>query len=146
VPASFSSETVSFEGIYCTPAPAQDRLPVWYGAALSHRMVDRIVELGDGWYPIGVPSASELAPQIARLRDAFAAAGRDPATLGVRRALALVRDESRNLDLPATMAPIGELAGAGVTVFGITLRPGVETMSDVGTYLEGAVAAFHAAF
>jgi probable F420-dependent oxidoreductase len=145
VPASFKSDTVSFDGIYCTPLPVQPRLPIWYGAAMNERLARRIAETGDGWYPIGLPSVEELTPHIDLARAALTRAGRDPDELGVRRALALVRDENKNLDFGATMAPVPELAAAGVTVFGLNLRPGLESGKDVGRYLEQAVAAFRTA-
>ena len=93
VPASFTSPTVSFDDVYCTPLPAQARLPVWYGAAMTDRLAARIAELGDGWYPVGAPTAEELRTGGDVARKAFAEAGRDPSTLGVRRALVPVRTE-----------------------------------------------------
>ena len=142
VPASFTSATVSFEGIYCTPLPVQARLPVWYGAAMTDRLAARIAEVGDGWYPVGAPSADELRAGADVARKAFADAGRDPSTLGVRRALVPVRAEGGEVDLGATMAAVPDLQEAGVTVFGITLRAGLETASDVETYVAGAVRVF----
>jgi alkanesulfonate monooxygenase SsuD/methylene tetrahydromethanopterin reductase-like flavin-dependent oxidoreductase (luciferase family) len=142
VPASFTSPTVSFDGIYCTPLPVQERLPVWYGAAMTERLAARIAELGDGWYPVGAPSADELRAGGDVARKAFADAGRDPASLGVRRALVPVRTDGGDVDLAATMAAVPELRDAGVTVFGITLRAGLEAASDVEAYVSSAVAAF----
>jgi len=144
VPASFSSPTVSFENTYCTPLPVQSRIPIWYGAAMNDRLAARIAEMGDGWYPIGLPDAAELAPHIDKARAALTAAGRDASELRVRRSLALVRDANKEPDLPATMAPVGELAAVGVTAFGLTLRPGLEKPADAAPFLERAVAAFRA--
>src|SRR6478735_1891948 len=41
-PVSFSSPTISFDEIWAEPRPAQARIPVWYGGALTDRMVARI--------------------------------------------------------------------------------------------------------
>ena len=142
VPASFFSPTVSFRDIYCTPLPTQARLPVWYGAAMTPRLAARIAELGDGWYPVGAPTADELRAGADVARKAFEDAGRDPSELGLRRGLVPVRTEGGDVDLPATMAAVPELRDAGVTVFGITLRAGLETTSGVEEYVAAAVRAF----
>jgi probable F420-dependent oxidoreductase len=142
VPATFFSPTVSFRDIYCTPLPAQERVPVWYGAAMTPRLAARIGELGDGWYPVGAPTADELRSGADLARQALADAGRDPAELGLRRGLVPVRTEGGDVDLPGTMAAVPELRAAGVTVFGITLRAGLETASGVEAYVAAAVRAF----
>jgi probable F420-dependent oxidoreductase len=68
------------------PQPAGG-IPIWIGghtdAALS-----RVVEVGDGWHPLGLrpPVAlhpPELAARVRRLRELAAAAGRDPASITV---------------------------------------------------------------
>jgi probable F420-dependent oxidoreductase len=142
VPATFFSPTVSFRDIFCTPLPAQARVPVWYGAAMTPRLASRIAELGDGWYPVGAPTADELRAGADMARAAMEEAGRDPAELGLRRGLVPVRTEGGDVDLSATMAVVPELRDAGVTVFGITLRAGLETASGVEAYVAAAVRAF----
>jgi probable F420-dependent oxidoreductase len=68
------------------PQPAGG-IPIWIGghtdAALS-----RVVEVGDGWHPLGLRPPVELHPpelaaRVRRLRELAAAAGRDPASITV---------------------------------------------------------------
>ena len=75
---------------------------VLFSGTLHPRNVKRIVELGDGWIPIVGATSVEVADGIARLRDEYAAAGRDPDTLRVQAS-------ARSMDA------VPDLAAAGVT-------------------------------
>jgi probable F420-dependent oxidoreductase len=114
-PTTFESATVSFTEISCSPKPAQGRLPVWFSGTLTPRNLHRIVELGDGWIPIMGSTPEEVQRGAATLRSAYVEAGRDPGQLQVRHALTVVRGADGGVDLPATMAAVPGLAGAGVT-------------------------------
>jgi probable F420-dependent oxidoreductase len=70
LPASYSSETVSFAETFCSPQPAQERLPIWFAGALTARNLRRIVDLGDGWIPIMGASLDDIRDSAARLREA----------------------------------------------------------------------------
>jgi probable F420-dependent oxidoreductase len=107
--------------VWCRPVPAQPRLPVWFSGTLGERNVRRIAELGDGWIPIMGASVDELAAGTARLRDALAAAGREPDALQVRASVAPVRTDG-HLDLDATLAPVADLVAAGATDVHLPLR------------------------
>jgi probable F420-dependent oxidoreductase len=120
-PASFSSETVTFEGAWCRPRPDQARLPVWFGANATDRTARRIAALGDGWMPLSATSAEEIGAGVDLIADAYRAVGRDPAGLHVRTGLPLVRGEG-GMDLGATMAAVDPLVEAGVTSFAVNLR------------------------
>jgi probable F420-dependent oxidoreductase len=109
--------------VYCEPRPVQTRLPVWFSGTLHDRNVARIVELGDGWIPIMGASVDEIRAGAARLRDAFAAAGRDPAEFRVQAS-------ARDLDA------ISALAEADVTTIVLFARL---TDGDLG----GMVAEFN---
>jgi probable F420-dependent oxidoreductase len=113
-PASFHSETLSFDRVWCEPRPVQPRLPVWFSGTLTRRNLERIVRLGDGWIPIMTATRAELAEGAARLREALAAAGRSPAELRVRGSLEVVRRGGRP-DLERTLEGARELARAGAT-------------------------------
>lgn len=106
--------------VNCEPRPLQTRLPVWFSGTLHERNVRRIVELGDGWIPVGAPPADEIASGIATLRAAFEAAGRDPAELRVQAS-------ARTLDR------VPELAAAGVTSITLFLR----LIDDLATLVDG---------
>lgn len=116
-PASFESPTVSFTDLWCIPRPVQpDGLPIWFGVAPTPRNVARIVELGAGWVPVGT-DVDALRSGVRVLRDAFAAAGRDPASLGVRANVPIALGADGRVDLDRTLAEgIPQLRDAGATI------------------------------
>ena len=116
-PASFHSPTVSFDDLWCIPRPLQaGGLPIWFGVAPTPRNVERIVELGAGWVPVGT-DVGALASGVRVLREAFTAAGRDPATLGVRANVPVALGADGRVDLDRTLAEgIPLLRAAGATI------------------------------
>jgi probable F420-dependent oxidoreductase len=135
-PASYTGPTVSFSGIWCEPRPAQARLPVWLGAKATDRNCARVADWGDGWMPLEARTGSdELFEGIARLRAAFAAAGRDEDELQVRAGLPVVRGDV-GWDLPATRDAALRLAEAGVTHFSVNLRRNIASAGDARAFLE----------
>lgn len=114
-PASFDSPTVRFRDIVQLPAPVQPGgVPLWFGIAAKPRNCERIAELGAGWVPISVDPGA-IAPGVAKLREAFRAAGRDPGELGVRAGVRPIFASDGRGDLEATLAQVPAMAGAGVT-------------------------------
>jgi probable F420-dependent oxidoreductase len=131
-PARFESETLRFDGLWCLPRPLQaGGIPIWIGAAATPRNVARVVEFGSGWMPLG--DASGLRRGIARLREAFRAAGRDPASLGVRANVPVARGDT---DLDAALARLPELHESGVTVAAFALARFARRLEDVRPFLE----------
>ena len=119
-PASFHSPTVNFDGMFCSPRPpAGERIKVWFGGKFTPRQIRRVVSLGDGWMPYGGlrMTLAQKADAIGRLREAFVAAGRDPASLDICDGLPAVDGSvARTLDqVPAHVE-------AGVNVIRIHLR------------------------
>jgi probable F420-dependent oxidoreductase len=114
-PASFHSESVSFEKIWCEPKPVQQPLPVWFSGTLTPRNLDRIVRLGDGWIPIMNATREDLADGARRIREAWDAAGRDPQALRVRGTLDVVKGDDGRPHLERTLAGTHALAEAGAT-------------------------------
>ena len=79
--ASFAGEFVRFSPSWSWPKPVQQpRPPVLIGGAAGPTLFAHIAEYADGWIPIGGAGLSKAIP---RLRDALAAAGRDPDALEV---------------------------------------------------------------
>ena len=114
-PASFESETISFDNVYCRPAPAQTGgVPLWFGMAPSETNCQRIAELGVGWLPILVDPVA-IGEGVQALREAFSAAGRDPSELQVRAQLAPQFNADGSGDLEATLAQVEQSVAAGVT-------------------------------
>lgn len=73
-PASYSSDSVSFDHIWCQPAPTRPGgPPMWFGGSSLHRRaVERIVRWGSGFFPLHYVSADDWT----RLDTALAATGR----------------------------------------------------------------------
>jgi probable F420-dependent oxidoreductase len=135
-PATFASPSVTFEEIWCEPRPAQERLPLWLGAKATEANCARVADWGDGWMPLEARTGSdELIEGIARLRSAFATAGRSPDELRVRAGMPFVRGDD-GFDFPATREAALRLADAGVTHFSVNLRRSIASAADARTFLE----------
>jgi probable F420-dependent oxidoreductase len=140
-PVTFASPTISFTDLWSEPRPDQARLPVWFAGGANDRTVERVGELGDGWLPLAIP-LDEVGTTVERIRDAFRAAGRDPATLGVRQNLAVATGDAGGVDLDGTLAAVPELAAHGVTVVSVALGRFLRTRADVEPFLRDLGAAF----
>jgi probable F420-dependent oxidoreductase len=84
----WTEQTVTFEGTYervtgagLAPLPVQRPIPVWIGA-MSKPAYERVGRLADGWFPQLQPGP-QLQEARAIVDAAAAAAGRDPASLGI---------------------------------------------------------------
>ncbi len=79
--SEFRGDFVSFEPSWQWPKPVQQPRPrVLIGGAPGPTLVDHVAEYADGWMPFGGAGVREALP---KLRAAFEARGRDPATLHV---------------------------------------------------------------
>jgi len=135
-PASFRSETVSFEAIRCLPRPVQrGGPPLWIGGAATPGNLARLAEFGAGWMPIGLDDDA-FRDGLARAREAFAAAGRDPATLGVRATLAPVRGADGRVDVGASLAGLPRLRELGATLASVALPAFVASAAEAPDFLE----------
>jgi probable F420-dependent oxidoreductase len=144
-PVSFESSTVSFGPTWCLPQPVQRApitgIPLHYGMAATDAHVARMAELGAGWLPIHTTTPDELVGGIARLRDAFAAAGRDPATLQVRASARVKTDEHGQVDVDATAEANAHLAELGVTEAAVGLGRHCTDAASIEAFVAAAVAA-----
>lgn len=117
-PASFSGTTVEFSGAYSKPFPRQaGGPPIWFGLSLSDRNVMRIADLADGW--IATTSrdhSAELVTNIQRLRSAFEARGRDPASLTVCLTVPASASSYSDLDFDSMLVEATSYVAAGVTI------------------------------
>jgi probable F420-dependent oxidoreductase len=123
LPASYSSSTTSFEDVFCSPQPVQERLPVWFSGTFTARTRRRIVELGDGWIPIMGASVDDIAVGACELRAAT----------------------DRPIDVQAplrSMDDVPELVAAGVTNVYLNAMSVAAKPPDVIDRLPGLVADF----
>jgi probable F420-dependent oxidoreductase len=134
-PASYDGRFVSFREVHCEPRPASGSIPVWFSGPLNRRTLRRVVELGEGWLPIMDATPEQIAADVARLRDAYAAAGRDPAALDVSFAVRPQRGPAGGRDLDRTLELALELGEAGVT-FASLFAPAFTTADDAGSWVE----------
>ena len=130
---SFVSPTVSFADILSLPKPSRE-IPLWFGMAATPTARPWMAELAAGWVPMAV-DPRQLAVDIAALREAYTAAGRDAATLRVRAGLPLRVGDQRRQDLGATLDGISAAAAAGVTDVEIFVAAFVGSASDVDSVL-----------
>jgi probable F420-dependent oxidoreductase len=115
-PACYSGEHYSFRDVYFEPKAFRPEGPaLWLGGAGMHRrMLDRIVRYGDGFNPLGRPSAE----QMRRLDGALRTAGRDPGELELVGGTRAVFPDDRSVaDLGQALATIPAQVAAGFTTF-----------------------------
>ncbi len=122
-PAALHTPTLSFRDVYCEPKPLQPGgVPIWIAGTLHPRNLARLVVHGDGWIPIMGESVDGIAAGVARIREAWTAAGRDPSTLEVQAPLRMATGDGNRPDLAASMASVPDLIAAGATDVIVTLK------------------------
>jgi probable F420-dependent oxidoreductase len=136
MPASFTSETTSFDDTFCAPQPAQQRLPVWFAGALTARNLRRIVELGDGWIPIMGASLDDIRAGAERLR----AATERPLVVQAPAPVEKAADGSR--DPAATMAGVPSLLAAGANDIYVNVASFASSPAEAPDALRRLITAF----
>jgi probable F420-dependent oxidoreductase len=115
--ADYSSDDLTFRAIHQMPKPVQPGgVPIWVSGSVNPPVVRRLVRFGTGWIPWG-RSQRDVVSGIREMRDAVAAAGRDPYEVKVLSRLSLAIRTDGLPDAERTMAPVDGLAQAGVTDF-----------------------------
>ena len=101
---SFHGEHVSFGDIVFEPKCVQrPHVPIWIAGGTGPRPLRRLLELGDGWMPMGGRLDGELRDTVSRVREDALAAGRDPDsitfryTIGIGTANAALASISRSI-------------------------------------------------
>ncbi|ROO85313.1 putative F420-dependent oxidoreductase [Actinocorallia herbida] len=114
-PASVDLPTLSFDGLWCDPKPVAPGGPaILFSGPLTARNLRRITGLGDGWIPIMGEPVAGVAEGVARIRRAWAEAGRGGAVPRVRHTLPVARTDG-SPDLDRTLDHTAALSDAGVT-------------------------------
>jgi probable F420-dependent oxidoreductase len=143
-PASFRSETVSFEGLYSMPQPVQKRIPILLAMKANEKNAGLVAELCDGWEtgPDDSKSADKLREGVRIYRAAFAAAGRDPQDLIVKSHLFPQRTEQGEIDWELTFSNVPALLEAGATEFACAMPIGMKSpvpMDEIAGFMDQLV-------
>lgn len=136
-PATYRGTTVEFENVYSLPTPPQgEDLRISFGIPAGPRGLAEIARLGVGYCP-ALHLGGDIADSIAKARAAYAAAGRDPASLVVTSELPMTppRDRAGAPDWDATFAAAAELREAGVDVLLTHVVPHCDTMAQVEEFM-----------
>jgi len=118
-PASFQSETVSFNELCSHPRPVQKRIPILLAMKPTQANAEQIAILGDGWEtgPEDAENLGLMRQNVDLIRAAFSNAGRDPDSLMVRTYLPLTWKADGRLDVERSLDAAGPLVEAGVNQF-----------------------------
>lgn len=118
-PATFSSQSVSFEEVFCEPSPVQPRLPIWFGGVLHARNLRRITELGDGWIPIMTAGVDDVRAGA----RALAATGLTPPSgrWEILASAIVGVDAQDRPDIARTIESVPALVDAGATDIHVSL-------------------------
>jgi probable F420-dependent oxidoreductase len=91
---TFSGNYVTFSDIVFEPKCAQEpHVPIWIAGGTAPAPLRRVLELGDGWMPMGGDLDTELRGTVARLKEGAAERGRDPGELTFRYTIGIGRAE-----------------------------------------------------
>jgi probable F420-dependent oxidoreductase len=89
----WADPVISYKGKYheieeagLNPLPGRD-IPIWFGGS-ADAVLRRTGRIGDGWMPQSAPD-EKAREQIATIREAAEAAGRDPQSVGIEARLTL---------------------------------------------------------
>jgi probable F420-dependent oxidoreductase len=140
-PATFRSETVSFEGLFSMPQPVQTRIPILVAAKANEKNASLVAELCDGWEtgPDDSKSLDKLKEGVQIYRQAFAAAGRDPNRLIVKSHLFPQRTEQGELDWDRTFSSVPPMLEVGVTEFACAMPIGMNapmSLDEIARFMD----------
>jgi probable F420-dependent oxidoreductase len=78
----FNGKFHTIEDAGINPLPPKRSIPIWYGGHADVTL-RRVVKWGDGWMPLAYAPGDEATAAFDKLRGYAAAAGRDPASIGI---------------------------------------------------------------
>ena len=142
-PATFHSDSFSFERIWCEPKPVQARLPIWVAGAPHARNLDRLIRFGDGWIPPAYAELTSFARDAAIVREAWAQSDRDGA-VEIQGDLDVVTGDNGRPDIATSLsagAPL--LLAAGATTINVVLPLFVGRLERVPAFLDQLMASWN---
>lgn len=138
-PASFEGRHYRFEDVHLEPKPTTPEGPgIWIGGSSIHpAVVRRLLAFGDGFHPLGQPSDADLA----ELRDAVRAGGRDPDELewigGIRGRFP---DETSAADLDEALEQVPGQVARGFTSICVKPSQFIDDAAELPGFCERLVA------
>ena len=125
--AEYHGKFVNFDPIWSWPKPAaKPHPPILVGGA-GPRTLERVIEYGDGWMPIGGRSGAVLGQMIQELQQKAKDAGRGPIPVSV-------------FGVPPSQEAIENYAAMGVErcIFGLRPEPAEKAVPALKRYAEVA--------
>jgi probable F420-dependent oxidoreductase len=108
----FAGRHVRFSDIVFEPKCVQKpHVPIWVAGGTGPAPLRRLLELGDGWMPMGGGLDSRLRSIVSRVKDEAALRGRDPASLTFRYTIGVGRANASLASLSRSIA-VGDPAAA----------------------------------
>jgi probable F420-dependent oxidoreductase len=125
--AEYHGQFVNFDPIWSWPKPAQRPHPPVLVGGDGPRTLERVVEYGDGWMPIGGRGGAGLAARIQELQRMAKAAGRGPIPVSI-------------FGVPPSKEAIEAFAAMGVerVLFGLRPEPAEKAIPALKRYAEAA--------
>jgi probable F420-dependent oxidoreductase len=121
----FEGRHLSFKDIIFEPkCKQQPHVPIWIAGGAGRGPIERLLELGDGWMPMGGATGNELRDTIERIKDEAAQRGRDPSvmsfryTIGVGQVNAALASISKSISVegPAALGHDGSPAAVAAEI------------------------------
>ena len=110
---AFSGRHVQFSDIVFEPKCAQDpHVPIWVAGGSGRGPIERLLELGEGWMPMGGDTGSELRDTVARIKEQAVARGRDPEAITFRYTIGVGKVNAALASISKSIA-VGDPAALG---------------------------------
>jgi probable F420-dependent oxidoreductase len=144
-PATFHSESFSFDRVWCEPKPRQERLPIWVAGTPNERNLDRITRFGDGWIPPAYADLAAFRHDAAIVREAWRAAGREGA-VQMQGDLDVVLGDNGRPDIAVSLAAgAPSLLAAGATTVNVVMPLFVGRLERAPAFFDHLMTAWNAA-
>lgn len=110
---AFRGRHVSFENIVFEPKCVQSpHVPIWVAGGGGAGPIRRLLELGDGWMPMGGGLDEKLRETVARVKDEAAKCGRDPEAMTFRYTIGIGRPNAALASISKSIS-VGDPAAVG---------------------------------
>jgi probable F420-dependent oxidoreductase len=126
----FDGRHVRFSGVVFEPKCVQSpHVPIWVAGGAGRAPLRRLVELGDGWMPMGGGLDGSLRETILRVKEEAAARGRDPSALTFRYTIGIGQANAELASISRSIA-VGDPAAVG------TMASPEEVVAEIARFEE----------